>query len=198
MKSVLIFFCAVILTACEGYMNQSTTSFERRPYNEISKVLQIKNFNAVSITGASSAEITNGVFEVIVKGDSIDLQDLQVSVLNGKLTYDILQKPIQRFGIKWNIKVPAIAAVEVSGASKVIIHQFNNQQLIANISGASTLDAFGMSTQSAEIDVSGASVAKVNVQKTLAAKVSGASQLIYRGNPTLKTNISGASTIKQD
>ena len=198
MKLNLAILFIVTLTSCVGVMNQSTLNFEQRPYNEINKVLIIKDFNAVSITSASTANITNGAFEVIVTGDAIDVEDLQLSVSNGKLNYAFLKKPIQRFGLKFLIKAPAISNVEVSGASKVVIGLFNNQQLLANVSGASSLDAFDVNAQSVDIEVSGASTAKVNVQRTLTAKVSGASQLIYRGSPTLKTDLSGSSTIKQD
>lgn len=198
MKSNLAILFIVILTSCEGVMNQSTSNFEQRPYQEISKVLIIKDFNAVSIASASTANITNGAFEVIVTGDAIDVEDLQLNISNGKLSYTFLPKRIRRFGLKFIIKAPAINNVEVSGASKVVLSMFNNQQLLANVSGASSLDAFDVNAQSVDIDVSGASTAKVNVQRTLTAKVSGASQLIYRGSPTLKTDLSGSSTIKQD
>ncbi|MFC1963498.1 head GIN domain-containing protein [Chloroflexota bacterium] len=105
----------------------------------------------------------------------------------------------------------------LSGASKAsgIINMADGN---FDISGASTvelegtahavsLDASGASTSllpdfiiaNADIELSGASTARVNVSDTLDIDASGASALIYIGNPTLgRVNISGFSNLRRD
>jgi hypothetical protein len=87
--------------------------------------------------------------------------------------------------------------MNLSGASVVDLRgQTNNLQ--AEISGASSLKAFNMPALNADLHVSGASVAKVSVSDNLDAVVSGASTVIYRGNPTVHEEISGGSSLQRD
>lgn len=70
--------------------------------------------------------------------------------------------------------------------------------LNAEVSGASSMKAFTMPVANAILNVSGASVAKVNVSDNLEAIVSGASTVIYRGNPVISQDLSGGSSLQHD
>ena len=171
---------------------------DERLYIEKSKTVNITDFDEVNISGASTAQIAMGGFSMIITGDSTDLADLQLTTINNKFSYHFSKQEKQRFGLKFKIQMPVLKSVIVAGASKVMLAQFNNQQITANVSGASELDAFGMSSKKVIVDVSGASTAKISVTDNLEAIVSGASQLIYRGSPALKANVSIESTIRKD
>jgi hypothetical protein len=67
-----------------------------------------------------------------------------------------------------------------------------------SVSGSSTLSAFTFYTAEANLNVSGASSAKVTIANDFVVDVSGASTVIYRGNPSVSPNVSGASTLSRD
>jgi hypothetical protein len=85
----------------------------------------------------------------------------------------------------------------LSGGSKLDIEGLGDE-MIAEVSGASELNAFGYPVRAADVNVSGASLGKVTVSDNLDAVASGASQLLYRGSPSVKSDVSGASAIEED
>ena len=88
------------------------------------------------------------------------------------------------------------AEFEVSGASSIELSG-SADDIILEISGASRVDLADFSLNNADVKLSGASEATVNVKGKLDCALSGASRLYFYGNPTMgDTNVSGASTIK--
>jgi hypothetical protein len=85
----------------------------------------------------------------------------------------------------------------LSGGSKLDMEGLGDE-MIAEVSGASELSAFDYPVRVADVNVSGASFGKVTVSDDLDAVASGASQLIYRGSPSVDSNVSGASAIEED
>jgi hypothetical protein len=89
------------------------------------------------------------------------------------------------------------ATVEVSGASTVGLSG-SGGALVLNVSGASTADLSDFSVNDANVEATGASTVRVNASGRLDAEASGASRILYLGNPTLgRIDSSGASTIEQ-
>jgi hypothetical protein len=87
--------------------------------------------------------------------------------------------------------------VELSGASELVLAGEGNI-LKAEISGASKLYAFDYFLSDADLHVSGGSKARVDVESRLKVKASGASDVLYRGEPTITSDITGGSTLKAD
>ncbi|HTF17180.1 MAG TPA: head GIN domain-containing protein, partial [Chryseolinea sp.] len=87
--------------------------------------------------------------------------------------------------------------VVLSGASKLDIEGLGDE-MNAEVSGASVLIAFDYPVRAADVNVSGASFGKVTVSDDLAAVASGASRLLYRGSPTVSSDVSGASSVQKD
>jgi hypothetical protein len=87
------------------------------------------------------------------------------------------------------------ASVEASGASTVDLSgSADSLELV--VSGASTADLSEFAVNDANVEASGASRATVNASGRLDAETSGASHVVYLGNPTLGSiQTSGASTI---
>ncbi|MCA1597136.1 MAG: DUF2807 domain-containing protein [Chloroflexi bacterium] len=87
---------------------------------------------------------------------------------------------------------------EASGASTVSLTG-NAPNAILGASGASQLLLDGCSIQTADVTLSGASQARLNVQQTLNYDLTGASQLRYRGEPTMQTtSVTGASSVTKE
>lgn len=86
---------------------------------------------------------------------------------------------------------------DVSGASTVqLLGSADN--MIAVVSGASTFNLGDFAVNDANVNVSGASSGTINLSGRLDANVSGASTLLYIGDPVMGTiNVSGASTLSK-
>jgi len=88
------------------------------------------------------------------------------------------------------------ADLEVSGASTLELSG-TMDDIRLNVSGASRADLADLTVDDAEVRLSGASEATINVNGRLDSALSGASRLYFYGNPVMgDTDISGASTIK--
>ncbi len=88
--------------------------------------------------------------------------------------------------------------IEASGASRVAL-EGSATKLIIRGSGASSLDLADFTVDTAEVRLSGASEATVNVLERIdPVDVSGASRLRYLGDPSLgNVSTSGASTVEK-
>jgi hypothetical protein len=85
--------------------------------------------------------------------------------------------------------------IDLSGASSLNAKGSANN-LSGIVSGASNLDLLNLAINVANVNLSGASHAEVNLNGELNVDASGASSLQYTGQPTLGTiNTSGASTV---
>ena len=84
-----------------------------------------------------------------------------------------------------------------TGASKLVLFG-SAVKLNAELSGASSIKAFDFHVNDADIVLSGASDGQVSVSGNLNVKATGASILIYRGNPAVEVETSGASEVKRD
>ncbi|MBN2173543.1 MAG: DUF2807 domain-containing protein [Bacteroidales bacterium] len=87
--------------------------------------------------------------------------------------------------------------LDFSGASQIEL--YGSAELInLDLSGASSLDAFELEARKYDADVSGASHAKIAVSDELAADVSGAASIKYKGDPTITDfDVSGAGSLKK-
>jgi hypothetical protein len=85
-------------------------------------------------------------------------------------------------------------ALEGSGASRVSLDG-NIDELLADMTGASELEAGALQTKVAEISTTGAGDAEVAVAETLKVAITGAGKVRYSGNPTIEKHITGAGSV---
>ena len=85
----------------------------------------------------------------------------------------------------------------VAGASSLVLFG-SGDELKGEISGASSVKAFDFPVREVDIELSGASEGKVMVTDELKVRASGASSVLYRGNPSVTSNTSGASSVQKD
>jgi Putative auto-transporter adhesin, head GIN domain len=85
-------------------------------------------------------------------------------------------------------------ALEASGASRVSLDG-NIDELLADMTGASELEARGLQTKTAEISTTGAGDAEIAVAETLKVAITGAGKVTYSGNPTIEKHITGAGSV---
>jgi hypothetical protein len=87
-------------------------------------------------------------------------------------------------------------ALECSGASHVSLDG-NLDELLADMTGASRLEAGGLQTKTAEISTTGAGNVEIAVAETLKVAITGAGKVSYSGNPTIEKHITGAGSIRR-
>jgi hypothetical protein len=86
---------------------------------------------------------------------------------------------------------------DINGASQ--LNTFGKMKFLdGEASGASQLNAFELETEESNLDVSGASNARVWVTRLLDVKASGASNVRYRGNPKVEKEVTGGSSVRAD
>jgi hypothetical protein len=90
------------------------------------------------------------------------------------------------------------ARFTLSAASTTTLGGKANNLLI-DASAASHLELYDFTVHNARVNLSGASQAKINLDGRLDADLSGASTLLYRGEPTLgDISVTGGSTISEE
>ena len=87
--------------------------------------------------------------------------------------------------------------VVLSGGSTLKMHGLGDY-LSADISGASLLSGFDYPVRHADVNLSGASSARLTVSDHLKVTASGASSVLYRGNPLITKTLSGESSVHSD
>jgi hypothetical protein len=86
---------------------------------------------------------------------------------------------------------------DISGASTIQLEGSAND-MVASVSGASRFNLDDFTVNNADVNFSGASSGTINLNGRLDADLSGASRLLYIGEPTMGTiNRSGASTLSK-
>lgn len=148
--------------------------------------------DSLEVSGASKATIKGFTvsedFELEVSGlSSVKMVDIKVGNAEfdvsgaSKVTGDMIATDV-------DFMVSGMSTIELTGSA-------DNLELDA--SGASDVDLTDFIVQDADVELSGASKATVNVKGKLDYDVSAASSLYFLGNPTIgKSEVSGASTIK--
>jgi hypothetical protein len=113
----------------------------------------------------------------------------------GVLTFSELEMDVSGAAeIDMEMKAERFEA-EFSGASEIDFRG-NCKAGFLELSGASEFDAEGLEFQDLNIEVSGASDAKVFATNKLDIDASGASSIRYKGNPKVSIDESGASSVK--
>ncbi|MDD4553710.1 MAG: DUF2807 domain-containing protein [Bacteroidales bacterium] len=87
--------------------------------------------------------------------------------------------------------------IDCSGASKIRLNGTAGD-VEMDLSGASDILAYDMVAETYDIEISGAGEAQINVTKKIAAEISGAGTVKYKGSPSeIDQNVSGAGSIKK-
>jgi hypothetical protein len=135
--------------------------------------ITMPSLNAVNFSGASESRVSGFYdaedFDVFLSGGSACQLDVDATSLNTVL----------------------------SGASYLNLRG-SGQVLDADISGASAFKAFDFPVSDATVHLSGASDAQITATDHVFVTATGASHLAYRGDALLASEVSGASSVRQE
>ncbi len=164
-----------------GYTYIGTTKLVEITMPEIDKL---------RLSGASRAEISgfrsSDRLEFEASGvSSLDIDDLKA----GDTSFEILSGSNVSGGIEI-----ASGKFNVSNGSTIDLEGFASDISI-EATGASHANLANLSVSNATVKMNGASTVTVNASSTVDGDVSGASRLIYLGNPTLTIEMSGDSSV---
>ena len=156
-------------------------------------------FDAISIGATFHAKITRGAsFKIITAADDNILAHIRVSKTGGALQIGLESGSYQlKTPLTADITMPAIAALDLSGASKTTLAGFDSErELKVKLSGASELNGT-IRLERADFRVNGASTLALHGSAAIGRLVAGGSSHLRLGEFPLKQgdlDLEGAST----
>ncbi len=151
----------------------------------VTKKFKVANFKSIELGSAFEVHVHKGnVYAVSVTGKESDIDELEVSSSAGKLEISYEEKwkwswNNNRSKMVINITLPRLSAGDFSGACKVDLHGFTNEEEMSLVfSGASKGLIEGLHADKLKIELSGASDCKISGHTDyLKVEASGASHL---------------------
>lgn len=164
--------------------------FHQRPQATV----KLPSLAVLNVAGASNVKIQNiksdDNFSAILSGASrLEANNITAGSVQIKVT--------GASNFTGNIKVLKESAFEASGASRIELDGEGGNTTL-KLSGASKAELSRFPLQNADIEISGASNAYITLNGRLNARVSGASNLIWSGEPIMgDIQITGASKLQR-
>ena len=184
-----------------------------------SEVREVSDFTKIDVQGGQSVSIERTDHESVeVRGDDNLLRMVVTEVRDGTLfvrpAEDVRLQPTQPIIVY--VHVTHLHEIRASGAVVVDANVGLSDDLALRVSGASVLTATGktddltidvsgasqflgeeLESTNAIVDASGASHVHVWARETLEVVASGASQILYRSNPSVSASVSGAASVSR-
>ena len=177
----------------------------------------ISAFATVEASGAFTIEWRNGAPALSITTDENLLPYIDNQVSGDTLRLHTRETIWPTHGTKVVISSPTRAGARISGAVQLTANQLsgprfafqstgashvtldgNVDELLADMTGASELNASALQTKTAEISTTGAADAEIAVAETLKVAITGAGEVSYSGNPkTVERHITGAGSIRR-
>ena len=140
-------------------------------FTEMNIYLTFEQLEMIDISGA--VEITG---EDMMKFDELSIDGSGASEISLKLEVGMFRADFS-----------GASEIELLGEAKAAIF---------DLSGASEIDAYDFIIEHCELDVSGASDARIHVTANLEIDVSGAASVKYKGSPKVSSDVSGAGSLR--
>ena len=157
----------------------------------IKAYVSVKDLYAITASGATNIKIVNGLSSEKLKINLEGASDLKGDIKAGTLLADLSGASSFKGTVQANafsMKGSGACAFEVSGSG---------DDLILDVSGASSVKMYDYLVKGASVDASGASSVKINVSGILKLHATGASSIDYKGAAAIKDmQSSGASSVK--
>ena len=213
MKKILSLFAALVV-AFSSFADPAI----------VTKKFKVANFKSIEVGSAFEVHVHKGnVYTVSVTGKESDIDELEVSSSAGKLEISYEEKwkwswNNNRSKMVINITLPRLSAGDFSGACKVDLQGFTNEEEMSLVfSGASKGLIEGLHADKLKIELSGASDCKITghteylkveasgashlkaldfFARNVDVEASGASSAQLHVQKSLKVDASGASHVK--
>lgn len=205
----LLTFAALALGGCHvaGIRGNGDITTETRT---------VADFTSVEADGAFTITWSNAPASLKITTDQNLLRHVETSVRGTKLQLHSRGQLRPTKGIKVTLSSSGLSGASLTGAVRLTATKLSGQgfylegtgatrvvvdgavnELMANMSGASRLDAEALQAETVALSISGAGKAEVAASKILKVSISGAGRVTYTGNPTIEKHISGAGSVRQ-
>ncbi len=153
--------------------------------------VSVKDLDALTASGASNVRLVNKIESPKLKIKLSGASDLKGDILAGNISVEVSGAS----DYKGQLEAKNLV-IDGSGASKVELNG-KVDDLSVEVSGASDAKLYNLIAKGAIVHASGASNANVNVSQLLKVQASGASNINYKGDASIKEmSNSGASNIR--
>jgi hypothetical protein len=154
--------------------------------------VSIKDIDALTASGASTVHLVNTIESPKMRIKLSGASDFKGNIKAGVLMYQLTGASDYKGEVSAN-------SIDIDGSGASSIELIGNvDDLAIEVSGASDAKLYNLTAKGAILRASGASNIGVTVTEILRANSSGASDINYKGNPTVKeSNTSGASSIRR-
>jgi hypothetical protein len=207
-------FCTILLLAaassgCDWHRirGNGIIKTEQRPVNAFAQIDASGVYEVEWSQGAPSLSVTTdeNLFSYVktrISGDRLKIEMRREAILPTETIKIVVTSPSLN-GVQLNGAVHfngrqlsgQTFAIETSGAAKVTLAGAVHH-LLADLTGASQLQAADLSAADVELSVTGAGKADVTATNSLQASITGAGKVTYGGNPkTVQRQIAGAGKI---
>lgn len=197
---------ALVLTGCttgSGTLGQETRD--------------LAGFDAIDVGNAFQVTVQVGPpAKLELRGDDNVVPKVRAEVVDSTLHLELTGRVVTKLPLEAIITLPSLVELDAGGASTVTVGGIAGEhlevdvsgasrallggtvdELDAEISGASTLEAQTLSAAAVHVDASGSSKAEVLATRSLHAEASGASTIRYHGSPAeLHRDATGVSSIE--
>jgi hypothetical protein len=210
-KTTIVFIaaCVVLIAGCHwvGIRGNGNIKTDERT---------IGAFANIHASGAFTIEWRNGAPALSISTDENLLPYIENHISGDTLRLRTREDVWPTHGIKVVISSPTRGSAKISGAVRLTANQMSGSkfafestgasrvtldgsvdELLADMTGASELNANNLQTKTTEISTTGAADAEIAVSETLKVAITGAGKVTYSGNPkTIERHISGAGSIR--
>ena len=182
----------------------------------IAEQRKVEPFINIKAGGAFRVDWRSGVPSASITVDENLMQYVEMEVRDKVLHVWTTRSIRPRHSIKLQLTSNALESASFSGASRLTAHQLSGSkfylettgasnatldgavdELVANLTGASDLQAESLQTKTAQVSVTGAGDARIAVTDTLKVSITGAGKVEYIGNPPhIERDITGAGSIR--
>jgi Putative auto-transporter adhesin, head GIN domain len=173
-------------------------------------------FSEIEADGAFQIEWRSGAPALSITTDENLLPYIENRTIDNRLRLHSHDRIWPTQGVKIVVSSPTRSAAKLTGATRLTATQLSGakfavestgaarvtldgtvDELLADMTGASELNARSLQTKTAEISTTGAANADIAVSDTLKVSITGAGKVTYSGNPpTIEKHITGAGSIR--
>lgn len=134
--------------------------------------ITLETLRLIKISGAGDVEFVNHFR---------DQKDLEIRISgSGKINLDMEGRDI-------NASISGSGDLNMKGSA-------DNLDLV--ISGSGNIRAFDLTTEKAEIRISGSGGMELSVENRLDARISGSGSVLYKGDPRVNSSVSGSGSVR--
>ena len=184
----------------------------------VSQLRNVGSFSGIQITNIGDVYITQDTVESLrIEADDNIVDLVQTSVAGGTLSVGLREGSYSNVTVRIHASMQQISSLEsvgagefhttgaihtdkvtcrITGAGAISLSGTATEQIV-EISGAGSIDNFGLVSSLCTVTVTGTGSVGVNVTQELHASVSGTGTITYDGNPPLvHSSITGTGTIR--